>query len=196
MADSTRKSRTAKATAKPAKPSEDFRLFPHAAGYWAKTGIPRRCPLWPETVDALREVLKTRPKPKKEADAGLVFITKSGGSWAKDTRDNPITKETVKILKSLGIHRKGLTFYGLRHTFETIGGDARDQVGVDHIMGHARDDIASVYRERIADERLRAVVQHVHNWLWPEAAEDKPAKPRRTRTRKTKKASPKLRVVG
>src|SRR5262245_50449593 len=38
-----------------------------------KTGIPRRVPLWPETVAALREVLAARPKPKPEAD-GLVFV--------------------------------------------------------------------------------------------------------------------------
>ena len=44
----------------------------------------------------------------------------------------------------------------MRHTFETIGGDAKDQVAVDHIMGHARDDMASAYRERISDERFHA----------------------------------------
>jgi hypothetical protein len=33
-------------------------------------------------------------------------------------------------------------------------------------MGHAREDMASVYRERISDERLRAVVEHVRTWLF------------------------------
>jgi hypothetical protein len=56
--------------------------------------------------------------------------------------------------------------YGLRRTFETIGGESRDQVAVDVIMGHARGDMASVYRERISDERLRAVVEHVRQWLF------------------------------
>jgi hypothetical protein len=32
-------------------------------------------------------------------------------------------------------------------------------------MGHARDDMASHYRERISDERLAAVSQHVGRWL-------------------------------
>ena len=72
----------------------------------------------------------------------------------------------AKLLKSLGIGRTGLNFYGLRHTFETIGGESRDQVAVDHIMGHARDDMASVYRERISDERLKAVTDHVRGWLF------------------------------
>src|SRR5262249_35706916 len=36
-----------------------------------KTGIPRRCPLWPETVAALKEALAGRKEPKDKADAGL-----------------------------------------------------------------------------------------------------------------------------
>ena len=43
-----------------------------------KTGIDRRCPLWPETVEALKAAIAERPTPKDEADAGLVFITKYG----------------------------------------------------------------------------------------------------------------------
>jgi hypothetical protein len=29
-----------------------------------KTGIPRRCPLWPETAAAIRELLAKRPAPR------------------------------------------------------------------------------------------------------------------------------------
>jgi phosphoserine phosphatase len=32
-------------------------------------------------------------------------------------------------------------------------------------MGHSRDDMASVYRERIGDDRIRAVAEHVRTWL-------------------------------
>jgi integrase len=130
-----------------------------------KTGIERRCPLWPETVQALKEALAKQPGPKDPKDAGLFFLTKYGGSWHKETEDNPLSKEMRKLLDSLDIngHRN---FYALRHTFETIGGEARDQVAVDYVMGHARDDMASVYRERISDERLRAVTDHVRNWLF------------------------------
>ena len=141
-----------------------------------KTGVERRCPLWPETVAALRKVSGSRPEPKDQSDAGLVFITKYGKPWGKETTDNPVSKETAKLLKSLSIQRKGVNFYALRHTFETIGGDAKDQVAVDHIMGHARDDMASVYRERFSDERLKAVTDHVHEWLFaPASAAENPA---------------------
>jgi integrase len=137
-----------------------------------KTGTPRRSPLWPETVAALREALAKRPEPKDPADTGLVFLTVRGGSWHKKIEDNPISKETAKLLKTLKLYRgKGLSFYTLRHCFETIGGEAKDQIAVDHIMGHTRDDMASVYRERIGDERLKVVTDYVRSWLFSEKAE-------------------------
>ncbi|EAQ82792.1 hypothetical protein DSM3645_10342 [Blastopirellula marina DSM 3645] len=73
-----------------------------------KTGIERRCPLWPETVEALRAVLAKRP----EHETDRVFITKYGNTWEpKSTTDNPISNEASKLLKTLKIHRKGLGFY-------------------------------------------------------------------------------------
>jgi integrase len=130
-----------------------------------KTGIDRRCPLWPETVEALRVVTDNRPKAKPGAE-DLVFVTRCGQSWTKNVADSPITKKFRKLLDALGLYRPGLGFYALRHTFETIAGETADQVAVDHIMGHARDDMASVYRERISDERLIAVANHVRRWLF------------------------------
>ena len=108
-------------------------------------------------------------RPKDPADAGLTFVTVRGGSWHKMIVDSPISKEMRKLLDSLDIngHR---SFYALRHTFETIGGEAKDQIAVDHIMGHARDDMASVYRERISDARLKAIADHVRTWLFGEPA--------------------------
>jgi integrase len=143
-----------------------------------KTAIDRRCPLWPETIKAVMEAIAKRSAPKDEADRELVFLTKFGRPWhpiAK--RDSPITKELVKLLTELGLKRPGLGFYALRHTVETIGSEARDQVALNHIMGHApaASDMASVYRERISDERLKAVSDHIHAWLFP----PKQAKPRR-----------------
>jgi len=64
------------------------------------------------------------------------------------------------------LFRKGRGFYALRHVFETIGGESRDQVAVNHIMGHADQSMASHYRGRISDERLQAVVERVHLWLF------------------------------
>lgn len=140
------------------------------AGAWVnyprpKTGIDRRAKLWPETVEAIRRAIEVRPTPKDKAHADLLFVTKYGLPWAKETNDSPITKETRKVLDELGIDGYR-NFYCLRHSFETIAGGSRDQVAVDAIMGHADDSMAAHYREGIADERLEAVANHVRDWLW------------------------------
>jgi integrase len=136
-----------------------------------KTAIERRCPLWPETVEAIQEAINQRPKVKQDQYVDLVFITKFGQPWAKDIADSPVTKEFRKLLDELKLHRPGLGFYALRHTFETIGGESCDQVAVNHIMGHADSSMAAVYRERISDDRLRKVAVHVHDWLFPKSEE-------------------------
>src|SRR5260370_20962545 len=114
-----------------------------------KTGIVRRCPLWPETVKALQDVLARRREPADQADAGLVFVTRWGAAWTDDQAS--VTKEMAKLVKRLGINRRLDTagrrnFYSLRHTFETIGGAARDPVALDHLMGHGLNDLASLHR--------------------------------------------------
>jgi integrase len=153
-----------------------------------KTGIGRRFPLWPETIDALRDVIECRPTAKDPADAGLLFITKYGTRWARFTfekritedakeEDEPpkykscncdaISQEFNKLFTEAELKRKpGSSFYALRHVFETVAGESRDQVAVDHVMGHARDDMASVYRERVSDERLKVVTEYVRRWLF------------------------------
>lgn len=133
-----------------------------------KTGLPRRSCLWPETVQAIREALASRPDPKKAEHAGLVFVTRCGDSWHTGTTDGPISREFGKLLRRLGINgRKGLGFYTLRHTFRTVADEARDQPAADFIMGHESPHMSTVYRERISDARLKAVSDHVRAWLFP-----------------------------
>jgi integrase len=135
-----------------------------------KTGIPRRCTLWPETLSAIQEALVHRATPKSAEHAGLVFITKYGLPWAKDSADQTLAKEFSKLLRALHINgRKGLGFYTLRHTFRTVADETKDQPAVDFIMGHEVSHMSSVYRETISDERLRAVTDHVRKWLFPQA---------------------------
>lgn len=133
-----------------------------------KTSVARRAKLWPETIAALRAAIDVRPDSKDDAHRELVFITKAGKPWAKVMADSPITKEFSKVLVELKIKRPGLGFYALRHTTETVGGGARDQVALNHIMGHAPagSDMAAVYRERIDDVRLVAVCDYVRTWLF------------------------------
>lgn len=154
-----------------------------------KTGVERRCPLWPETVTAIREAIDQRPRPGRVAWSKLVFLTVFGQPWHREKSDSPISKEFAKLLESIDrqrakeakkakqkppapIKRHGVSFYALRHGFETIGGGCRDQVAVNHVMGHVDDSMAGEYREHIEDDRLQAVVAHVHGWLFGSETEE------------------------
>lgn len=92
------------------------------------------------------------------------------GADGKDTaavKIDAVRLEFCKLLDALDMKRPGLGFYALRHTFRTVADRSKDQPAVDHLMGHARDDMASLYRERIDHDRLEAVVKVVHDWVWP-----------------------------
>ena len=155
-----------------------------------KTAILRRCPLWPETIAALRTAIDKRPKSKRPEFDGLVFLTRCGVPWVRPgstgVHIDSLSTEFVKLTTKLGINRENLTFYSLRHTVETIGGDVKDQPAVDYIMGHAphAGDMSAVYRERIDDDRLKAVADHVRGWLWPETVTKKTAKKATKKTTK------------
>jgi integrase len=141
-----------------------------------KTGIPRRIPLWPETIAALREAMEARPDAKDPADADLALLTRFGRRWVRDnqvkegtpgtTPNDAVAQEFAKLLTSLNLKREGLLFYGLRHTFRTVADESGDQIATNAIMGHTDDSMAALYRERISDKRLRAVVDYVHGWLF------------------------------
>ena len=67
-----------------------------------------------------------------------MFVTKRRQCWFKESgKSNPISSAFKKLAEKRGIYRDGLNFYGLRHAFETIAGDSKDQVAVNYVMGHA-----------------------------------------------------------
>lgn len=149
----------------------------------SKTGIARRCVLWAETIAALREVSKVRPEPRSAEDKDMVFITKGRHRWVRVTepgsrsqgKQKAVVKDAVaaeftKVVGSAGVAKEGRGFYALRHTFRTIADEVGDRRAIDLIMGHENGaDIATHYVERIDDERLRKVVEHVRGWLFTPA---------------------------
>jgi hypothetical protein len=54
-----------------------------------------------------------------------------------------------------------------------VAEEAHDPAAVQSIMGHApsSNDMSAVCRERISDERLKVVTDHVHQWLFGEDLE-------------------------
>ncbi|HVC97956.1 MAG TPA: hypothetical protein VND64_30070 [Pirellulales bacterium] len=79
-----------------------------------------------------------------------------------------------KLLDDLGLHRQGLGFYTLRHVFLTTAEESRDRIAVAHVMGHVVPGMGTAYREKLSDERLRAVREHVRGWLFGKAKKPKP----------------------
>lgn len=131
-----------------------------------KSGIERRCPLWPETVAALRETIAVRPEPKQDAAKGLVFVTSRGRQFLSNGIAHPVTCVIGDLMKESGVHREGLGFYTLRHVFRTVADASLDRVAIDRIMGHSNPTMAGHYIERIDDSRLLRVVEVVRSWLF------------------------------
>ncbi|MEX2214013.1 MAG: tyrosine-type recombinase/integrase [Phycisphaeraceae bacterium] len=168
------------------------------------TGIARRCPLWPETVKAIREALAARREPADEADADAVFITKYRQRWVRGKSSDAVLQEFGKLLKAHGLNRKGFGFYVLRHVHRTVSDEVRDHRAAGIIMGHEPSDISTHYVETVSDARLKAVADHVRAWLYGKPVEtkgDAKVKPKRKRKAKPTKreageSRPRLRLVG
>lgn len=138
-----------------------------------KTGEPRRAKLWPETVRAIQQAMVICPKPKRGDHSDRVFLTKYGGTWvADDRKTSPLSAEFRKLAQQLGVYRPGVSFYTLRHVFETVAGGSKDQVAVNCCMGHVDESMAANYRHAIDDDRLEYVADHVHAWLFGELSGD------------------------
>jgi len=144
-----------------------------------KTGIRRTVPLWPETIQALREVIEgDRARPKDPKHAKLVFLTRFGHPWVrvqrKDlpdgsvriTKDDEVAKQFGKLLNRVGLQQSGRGFYALRHTHATLADRAKDAHAQRRILGHAIAGMLGEYIEQIELDRLRAVVQTVRQAIF------------------------------
>jgi integrase len=154
-----------------------------------KTGVERRCPLWPETVVAINEFRAADAASRMKSGAtrvesaeGLLFATRGGLPQVREeyvptkagrptiVRHDALASSIQRLMAKADIRVRGLGFYGLRNALETIGAETGNQVAVDHIMGHAphSSDMGAVYRRHVAEKALRQVTDHVHDWLFTE----------------------------
>ncbi len=138
-----------------------------------KTGVGRRCPLWPETIEALDAVHIDRPDAIDPDDSGCVFLTTFGRRWVRyndhgtekrGVRIDAVALELKKAAKRAQVAMPG-GFYVLRHVFRTNADGAKDGPAIDAIMGHVDESMGATYRESIGDDRLEAVTNHVRAWL-------------------------------
>ena len=126
-----------------------------------KTGIDRNLPLWPETVEALKETPK---------NGELVFYTRRGNPWVRTIRgvtddgtekyvkDDAISKEFSKILRKAKIQtEKGVGFYTLRRTAATWTARSGDPFAVQKLLGHADLKMATTYVQDVSEQTDRAI---------------------------------------
>ncbi len=130
-----------------------------------KTGVERKVWLWPETRAAIDSYMKKRRNPYSESLEQVLFLTAQRQPWMRGEHD-AVGKAFQKAREAAELDRG--TFYDLRRTFQTVAEGCLDFPAVSHVMGHAAgsDDMSAKYRQRITDERIKAVCEHVRTWLF------------------------------
>jgi integrase len=123
-----------------------------------KTSKPRRFKLWPETIKAMEKL--------RRYDDGLVFHGRQGGDYIPKSKTDQISRIFTELAVKAKVKRQNLSFYSLRHTFQTIADEHLDFPAVQRIMGHSSTSISDNYRGKISDARLEAVTDHVRRWLF------------------------------
>lgn len=121
-----------------------------------KTMVERRAYLWQETIDALGLWGK-----QGEYVCCGEWGQKLGAGWSNCT---PVAHLFADLCDKISLKKRG--FYSLRHTYRTVADGVKDEPAVYLTMGHADTRIAAHYRHRIEPERLIAVSDFVHRWLF------------------------------
>jgi hypothetical protein len=158
---------------------------PHVRFDRPKTGVRRKCTLWPETVDALRAVIGGRTE-------GLVFRTRrgrplvhtnkaydAGGRLVKATNCDAVVKPFRELCRAAGCHTPGIGLSSLRTTLETRAWHLPDlsvahQAAIHWIMGHTlggpdTPKMADTYLQDISTGVLRLVTDRVRDWYLHDA---------------------------
>ena len=131
-------------------------------------------------VSAISDLFRQRRRvAEDEHVARLALATRRGNPLVRqNTRIDPesgmmrtsnldkLSMRFAKLLERLGLKRRGIGFYTLRHTFRTWADDTNDQHAIHRIMGHAIPGMSGIYVQDIELARLRAVVDRVRTKLF------------------------------
>ena len=126
-----------------------------------KTKIGRNLPLWPETIQALKEVPRS---------GTLVFTISDGHPWIQTTAtrndsgepkyicDNRISTKFSRLMKKVRIQTpKGTGFYTLRRTAATMAARSGDPFAVQRLLGHVDLTMATRYVQDVSEQTDRVI---------------------------------------
>ena len=126
-----------------------------------KTGVRRNFLLWPETIQALKELSRS---------GQLVFYTSQGQPWVTTviktngdgereyTSVNRVTPSFSRLMKKVGIHApKGTGFYALRRTAATMAARSGDPFAVQRLLGHVDLTMATRYVQDVSEQTDRVI---------------------------------------
>jgi integrase len=126
-----------------------------------KTGINRNFRLWPETIQAIKDVPRAGER---------VFYTSRSNPWVRTirtvqkdgtgklTKDDGITKQFSKLMKKAKVTApKGVGFYTLRRTAATLAARFKDPFAVQHLLGHADLKMATTYVQDVSEQTDRVI---------------------------------------
>lgn len=125
-----------------------------------KTGEPRLIPIAENIIDDIRVAIT-------ESKDGFLFWSSFGGRGNKELRQNPVfdaddwNLNFHKRLKRLGIKRKGLTPYSLRHSFITrLLEEDVNLFKVQKIVGHRQIETTAQYTHMTMKDTQQAIKKH------------------------------------
>ena len=126
-----------------------------------KTGVDRNLPLWPETIQAIKEL---------PISGELVFYTLRGNPWVtynrviskdgrvKYTKIDSVSQAFSDLMKKAGIKmEKGVGFYTLRRTAATLTARSGDPFAVQQLLGHVDLQMATTYVQDVSEQTDRAI---------------------------------------
>jgi len=117
--------------------------------------------LWPETIQALKELPRS---------GQFVFYTSQGHPWVTTavktngdgereyTSVNRITPTFSRLMKKVGIHApKGTGFYALCRTAATMAARSGDPFAVQRLLGHVDLTMATRYVQDVSEQTDKVI---------------------------------------
>ena len=126
-----------------------------------KTGVGRNLPLWPETIQALKELLRSGPLVlyNSQGHPWVTTVTKTDGNGKREyTPVNRVTPTSSRLMKKVRMQvPKGTGFYSLRRTAATMAARSGDPFAVQRLLGHVDLTMATRYVQDVSEQTDRVI---------------------------------------